>query len=143
MIIGIFNLLGSSILVLIIGWKLGLVAIFGVLVPVCAAGYLNFRQHRWFEEAIENSSSESSTFASEAIGAIRTVVTLTLEDVVYAKYKAIMDLQHRRSMKRNAAAFAFSSLSQSVELLGMALIFWLVVDSSSVTLLTATGMACV
>ena len=124
MIIGIFNLVGSAILVLVTGWKLGLVAIFGVLLPVCIAGYLNFRQHHWFEEAIEKASSESSTFACEAIGAIRTVVTLTLEDVVYEKYKTIMDAQIVRHMKRNSAAFAFSSLSQSVDLLGMALIFW-------------------
>jgi ATP-binding cassette subfamily B (MDR/TAP) protein 1 len=119
-------MLGCSILALVTGWKLGLVAIFGVLLPVSAAGYLNFRQHRWFEESIEGANTESSSFASEAVGAIKTVATLTLEEVVYEKYRLIMHNQRRSFLKRNAVAFTFSSLSQSIDLLGMALIFWYV-----------------
>ena len=67
---------------------------------------------------------ESSQFAAEAIGAFRTVTSLTLEATIGGRYSALLD-QHVKDAF-NGARFAslVFALSDSIELLCMAFSFW-------------------
>jgi ATP-binding cassette subfamily B (MDR/TAP) protein 1 len=68
--------------------------------------------------------SESSKFASEAIGGIRTVCSLTLESEICRRYQDLLE-NHTKFAFKNArwSAFVFA-LSDSIALLSMALILW-------------------
>src|SRR4051794_24027698 len=68
--------------------------------------------------------AESSAWASESIGAFRTVCSLTLEDVICTRYE---ELLHRHVVEAYKSArwrsFIFA-LSDSMALGCQALIFW-------------------
>jgi ATP-binding cassette, subfamily B (MDR/TAP), member 1 len=84
-LIVIVNLLSSCTLALAIGWKLSLVAIFGCLPPLFFAGFMRMRLEMQNQDRNAAMYQESARFASEAVGAIRTVSSLTLESKVLEK----------------------------------------------------------
>ena len=85
-LISIFNVIGGITMALCYSWKLALVSI-AVVMPLCLfSGYFRFRYELQFEKMNDEVFAESSQFASEAIGAFRTVTSLTLEDSTSTRF---------------------------------------------------------
>lgn len=118
------NIVSSSVLALAYGWKLGLVVVFGGLPPLLIAGYMRIR----LETKMENFSSErfsrSAALASEAVIAIRTVASLTMETLVLEQYDAMLDGIVVQSIRSTLWIMILFALSQSMDFLVMALGFW-------------------
>ena len=118
------NLLSSSALALAYGWKLGLVMIFGGLPVLLASGYLRMRLEAKLHAANEERFSESAGLASEAVMAIRTVASLTMETALIEEYSQTLLGIVERSIRSWSWILLLFSLSQSLEFLVMALGFW-------------------
>lgn len=87
--VSIFNIIGSVIIALSFSWKLGLVSICVVLPTVLVASFFRFRYELRFEQMNSQVFAESSRFASESIGAMRTVTSLTLETPITDRFAAL------------------------------------------------------
>ena len=123
-VIVVVNVISSSIVALVYGWKLGLVAVLGGFPLLLAAGYANFRIEINLNKKNSELFSESASLASESVLSIKTVSSLTLESLILQKYSDLLgDIVKRtiRSLQWNLWLYA---LSQSLELLIMALGFW-------------------
>ncbi|TQV89939.1 lipid A export ATP-binding/permease protein msbA [Cordyceps javanica] len=83
------NILAGIILSLSYNWKLALVSSCAIL-PVCiTAGFVRFRYDLLFDKMNDAVFAESSQFASEAIGAFRTVSSLTLEESITCRFRKL------------------------------------------------------
>ena len=123
-IVVIVNLTSSSLLSLVIGWKLALVAIFGCLPVLFTAGFTRMRLELSAQERLSSFFQESTRFATEAVGAIRTVQSLTLEDTIVQRYAARLAAPMRGAHRRTVGVMLLFGLSESVDLLGVGLAFW-------------------
>jgi len=123
-IINIVSVISSSILAIVIGWKLGLVISFGALPLVVFSGYLRIRLEFKLEDATGKRFANSAALASEAVAAIRTVSSLALEKHIIEKYQERLQGVAKRSMKALIWTMFWYSLTQSISFLGMALGFW-------------------
>ncbi|KAF2736700.1 multidrug resistance protein-like protein 1 [Polyplosphaeria fusca] len=122
--INIVNVVSSSILALIVGWKLGLVVVFGALPPVIFSGYLRIRLEFKLEEDTGKRFSSSAALAAEAVSSIRTVSSLALENHILDRYHERLRGVARRSIKALVWTMFWYALSQSISFLAMALGFW-------------------
>ncbi|KAL7267348.1 hypothetical protein RUND412_010070, partial [Rhizina undulata] len=118
------NLISNCALALLVGWKLALVAVFGTLPPIFLAGFFRLRLDMRAHDRSAKFFLESSRFASEAVGAIRTVASLTLEDAVLRRYEERLQKSVRDGVLHTVRVMALFGLSDSIELLGMGLAFW-------------------
>jgi ABC-type multidrug transport system fused ATPase/permease subunit len=119
-----FTLIGALAIAYAFGWKLALVAT-TVTAPLgLLAGYYRFKYELEFEKMNSAVFAESSQFAAEAIGAFRTVASLTLEDTITDRY-AVLLRGHVGAAFRKAIwrTLVFAS-SDSISLAVQALIFW-------------------
>ncbi|EEP75903.1 hypothetical protein UREG_00750 [Uncinocarpus reesii 1704] len=123
-LIVIVNLLSCTILALATNWKLALVALFGCLPALFMAGFTRMRLEMKSQDRSAKLYLESARFASEAVGAIRTVSSLTLETKVYDSYAERLRVPVTRSYKHTVISMIFFALSESVDLAAMALAFW-------------------
>ncbi|CAM1507653.1 Fc.00g072940.m01.CDS01 [Cosmosporella sp. VM-42] len=106
-----FNVIGCCTLALVFGWKLGLVAMFVALPLMLASGFWKYRQEVQFEQMNSAVFRESSQFATEAIGAIRTVSSLTMEDSINDRYRQLLDGHVKAAYHRakwTSAIFGFA-----------------------------------
>jgi ATP-binding cassette, subfamily B (MDR/TAP), member 1 len=117
-LIVIVNLLSCTILALAVGWKLALVAIFGCLPPLFFAGFMRMRLEMRSQDDNAKLYQESARFASEAVGAIRTVASLTLESKVLGNYGSRLDRSVRKAYKHIFISMFLFGLSDSLDLLG-------------------------
>jgi ATP-binding cassette, subfamily B (MDR/TAP), member 1 len=124
--INIVNILSSSILAIVVGWKLGLTVVFGALIPIVFSGYLRIRLEFKLEGDTGKRFSSSAALASEAVGAIRTVSSLALERYILAKYQDRLQGVALKSIKALVWTMFWYSLTQSISFLAMALGFWYV-----------------
>lgn len=120
----VVGVLSCSILALSYGWRLGVVIVFAGLPPMLFAGYLRIRMESAMDVKISKRFSASASIASEAITAIRTVSSLSMEESVLRSYT--YELDHANSFAQTPVLlimlpFAFT---QSVEYWFMALGFW-------------------
>ncbi|KAF2708657.1 multidrug resistance protein-like protein 1 [Pleomassaria siparia CBS 279.74] len=118
------NVVSSSILALIVGWKLGLVVVIGALPLIVFAGYLRIRLEFKLEEDTSKRFASSAALASEAVSAIRTVSSLALERHILDMYRSRLQGVARSSIKALVWTMFWYSLTQSVSFLAMALGFW-------------------
>ncbi|KPM40678.1 Multidrug resistance protein 1A [Neonectria ditissima] len=88
--IACFNLIGSVSIAFAFAWKLALVACGVVLPVILCATYWRFKYEMSFEKMNNEVFAESSKFASESIGAFRTVTALTLEDSICNRYEKLL-----------------------------------------------------
>lgn len=123
-VIGAINLVSSCILAIIVGWKLGLVISFGALPPIIFSGYLRIRIEFKSDDQVDRRFADSTSLASEAVSAIRTVASLTLEPHFLGKYSTALGDIERRSYRTFIWTMFWYSLALSVSFLGMALGFW-------------------
>ncbi|KAM3560870.1 hypothetical protein ARSEF4850_003490 [Beauveria asiatica] len=87
--IAIWTLTGTIAIAFSFAWKLALVS-FCVAVPILlGTGYWRLRYEREFDEINNAVFADSSRFASEAIGAFRTVASLTLEDATCDRFRQL------------------------------------------------------
>ncbi|KAF2849457.1 lipid A export ATP-binding/permease protein-like protein msbA [Plenodomus tracheiphilus IPT5] len=123
-LIAAVNLVGSCIIAFVYGWKLSLVTLFSAMPLILAAGYFRVRFEMHFEKATASVFEKSSQFATEAVGAFRTVLSLILEDTIGDRYDSLLEghvTEAFSSAKYNTLVFA---ASDSIELACMALTFW-------------------
>lgn len=121
---GVGTAVGCTIITLIFGWKLGLVGMFVTMPVMMASGIWKFRQEVQFDEMNSAVFRESSQFATEAIGAFRTVASLTMEDAISSQYRKLLD-DHVKAARRKAQWTAvFFGFADSASLGCQALIFW-------------------
>ncbi|KAF2279256.1 multidrug resistance protein-like protein 1 [Westerdykella ornata] len=122
--INVVNVVSSSILALIVGWKLGLAVVFGALPPLILSGYVRIRLEYKLEEQTTKRFSQSAALAAEAVSAIRTVSSLALERQILEQYENRLHGVAKRSMKSLTWTMFWYSLTQSISFLAMALGFW-------------------
>lgn len=120
----IFSLIGCITIAFVYGWKLTLVALVAALPITFTAGLIRFRWEVQFDEMQEKVFAESSQFAAEAFGAVRTVSSLTLEDMICRKYLHLLEDHIKKASKKARINTLVISLSDSINLLCMALTFW-------------------
>jgi ATP-binding cassette, subfamily B (MDR/TAP), member 1 len=123
-IIIIVNLLSSCILSIATGWKLGLTIVFGALPLVVFAGYLRIRLEFKLDDDTFQRFADSASLAAEAVGAIRTVASFTLEQHILDKYQNSLKNIERKSVKSLLWIMLWYSFTQSINFLAMALGFW-------------------
>lgn len=123
-LISIFNVIGCIIISFYFGWKLTLVTIFAVMPVILGGSFMRVRYDFKFEIMNAKVFADSSQFATEAIGAFRTVSSLTMEDSIIERYRVLLREQVEQSTKKAAYAMLIYAFTDSVELLSMALTFW-------------------
>ena len=123
-LIAIFNVIASVAISFAFGWKLTLVAMFSAFPLIFFAGFMRFRYERQFEKLNAAVFAESSQFASEAIGAFRTVTALTLEDTITSRYSVLLQGHVKDAFLKSRFASLTFATAESIELLCIALCFW-------------------
>ncbi|KAF1850793.1 P-loop containing nucleoside triphosphate hydrolase protein [Cucurbitaria berberidis CBS 394.84] len=123
-LISVVNVISSSILAIVVGWKLGLVVVFGALPPLIFSGYLRIRLEFKLEEDTGKRFASSAALAAEAVSAIRTVSSLALERHILARYEERLRGVAQKSIKALGYTMFWYSLSQSINFLAMGLGFW-------------------
>lgn len=123
-LISVLSVVGCLAISFAFGWKLTLVALSSSLPIILAAGFFRIRYEARFEAASKKVFAESAKFATESIGACRTVAALTLEESITRRYATLLD-DHVRDAFRKAR---FSTLvfagSDATPLLCMAFVLW-------------------
>ncbi|KAJ5100387.1 P-loop containing nucleoside triphosphate hydrolase protein [Penicillium angulare] len=122
--IAIFNIIGGLIMSLVYNWKLALVSICAVA-PICVlSGYIRFRYELQFENMNDAVFAESSQFASEAIGAFRTVTSLTLESSISDRFEKLCEEHVRSAYNKARWVSVILGFSESTNLGCQALILY-------------------
>lgn len=97
---------------------------FAALPVILGAAFFRIRYDLLFEAMNAKVFAESSQFAAESISAFRTVSALTMEDTILERYRILLqDHVHNAFLKGRISVLIFA-LSDSLELLSMALGFW-------------------
>ncbi|KAJ4353573.1 ABC-type transporter tr06 [Didymosphaeria variabile] len=122
--VAVVNLLGSTIIAFVYGWKLSLVGLFAALPPILAAGYLRLSLEQKFEKTNAAVFQESSQFGTEAVGAFRTVISLIMEDMIGDRYETLLRYHVKKAFSDARVGTVVFAASDSVELACMALTFW-------------------
>ncbi|KAH7196128.1 P-loop containing nucleoside triphosphate hydrolase protein [Fusarium oxysporum] len=124
LLLAIINLTACSILAIVVAWRLGLVGVFVGLPPMLLAGWVRIWLELRMENAIDRSSLQSSSVASEAVMTIRTVSSLALERRLLDKYTRELDMAIRNSVPSLFHMMFWFSLTQAIEYFVLALGFW-------------------
>ncbi|KAK4184955.1 Leptomycin B resistance protein pmd1 [Podospora australis] len=124
MLIAVFNVGACSIVAFIHSWKLALVVVFGGLPPLIFSGWYKIRLDQKLDKDNSKRYSTSSSIASEAITAIRTVSSLAMEDKVLKKYTVELDHAVAGSVKPLSIIMICFGFTQAIEYWFMALGFW-------------------
>lgn len=122
--VALWTLLGSIAIAFAFAWKLALVS-FCVVVPILlGTGYWRFRYEIKFEEMNNIVFADSSKFASEAIGAFRTVASLTLEDAICGRFRTLSKGHVIDAFKKARWVTLLFAFSDSATIGCQALVFW-------------------
>ncbi|KAK2038158.1 lipid A export ATP-binding/permease msbA [Colletotrichum somersetense] len=120
----VFGLFGALALAFAFSWKLAVVA-FCVTIPLgFAASYFRFRSELDFAKMDAEVFAESSRWASESIGAFRTVSALTLENVITSRYATLLSDHVTKAYVKARFSTIIFALGDSMNLACQALIFW-------------------
>ncbi|KAI1768032.1 P-loop containing nucleoside triphosphate hydrolase protein [Hypoxylon sp. FL1150] len=122
--ISIFSVLGCLIISFYFGWKLTIVALSSAMPLALAAGFFRIRVEKGFETMNLQVFAESAKFATESVGAIRTVTALTLEDSICDRYEKLLDAHVKGAFKRARFTTLVFAASDSLPLLCMAFVLW-------------------
>jgi ABC-type multidrug transport system fused ATPase/permease subunit len=119
-----FNLLGCVIISFAFGWKLTLVALGSSMPVVILAMFYRVRYETQFDAMSNAVFAESAKFASESIGLIRTVSSLTMEDGICTRYENLLRDHIRQAFRKALSSVLLFSFCDSVSLLSMAFVLW-------------------
>ncbi|KAK7970007.1 hypothetical protein PG988_009080 [Apiospora saccharicola] len=120
----VFMVIGCLAISYAFSWKLALVSMFVTMPLGMAAGYFRLRYELEFEKMNAAVFAESSKFAAEAIGAFRTVASMTLEDTITIRYDKLLNDHVVKAYKKARWSTLIFALSDSLGLGCSALIFW-------------------
>lgn len=120
----VYTLLGSVIISLVFSWRLGIVGLFALVPVIMAAGVARVRIEMQFTRLNAEVFKESSQFATEAVGAFRTVLSLTLEDLIVKRYRGLLKSQTGKVLRQAIFFSVIFAVSDSVDMFSSALIFW-------------------
>ncbi|KAI1181176.1 ABC transporter-like protein [Nemania sp. FL0916] len=123
-IISILSVIGCLIVSFYFGWKLTLVAFSSAMPLALGAGFYKIRVEKRFEAMNRTVFAESAKFATESVGAIRTVSALTLEDVICQRYEVLLQNHVKEAFRRARFATLIFAASDSLPLLAMAFVLW-------------------
>lgn len=123
-LIAVVNVVGSVIISFVYGWKLSLVALATAMPLILVAGYVRMRLELQFETSNAKIFENSSQFASEAVGAFRTVVSLLMEDMIGDRYFNLLKGHVTTAFASAKYGTIVFAASDSIELACMALAFW-------------------
>lgn len=124
MIINVVNIIASSALAFAVGWRLSLAIVLGALPVLVFCGYLRIRLESKLAAATEERFAIGTSYATEAIAAIRTVASLTLERHIVEKFEEKVSGVARQSMRALLWTMFWYGIAQSSSFLAMALGFW-------------------
>ncbi|KAJ4002646.1 hypothetical protein NW752_002532 [Fusarium irregulare] len=124
MISAMFNVIGCATISLVFGWKLGLICMSVALPVMLAAGCWKFKHEVHFDKMNSAVFMESSQFATEAIQAIRTVSSLTMEDSINSRYRELLNGHVKAANRKAQWTSAVFGFADSVGLGVQALLFW-------------------
>ncbi|KAI0001393.1 P-loop containing nucleoside triphosphate hydrolase protein [Xylariaceae sp. FL0662B] len=122
--ISVFSVVGCLILSFYFGWKLTIVALSSAMPLALAAGFFRVRVEKGFEAMNLKVFAESAKFATESIGAIRTVTALTMEDGICRRYEELLQGHVKKAFKRARFTTLVFAASDSLPLLCMAFVLW-------------------
>ncbi|KAJ4364631.1 ABC-type transporter tr06 [Neocucurbitaria cava] len=123
-LIAAVNLVGCIIISFIYGWKFSLVGLFAALPLILSAGYMRIRLEMQFEADTAKVFENSSQFATEAVGAFRTVLSLIMEDMIGDRYETLLKGHVDKAFAGAKYGTLIFAASDSIELACMALAFW-------------------
>ncbi|KAH6691451.1 ATP-binding cassette multidrug transport protein [Plectosphaerella plurivora] len=124
MVMAAITVIASSVLSIIVSWKLGLVGVFAGLPPMLLAGYTRIRVETKMDSDIDKRFSQSASIASENITAIRTVSSLAIESTVLQRYTDELDTAIAGSRQPLFHMMLWFSCTQSIEYFILGLGFW-------------------
>ncbi|KAL5092065.1 ABC transporter bea3 [Trichoderma cf. simile WF8] len=122
--IAIFNLTGSIAIAFSFGWKLALVGAAVVMPILLASSYWCFKYEIQFEKMNNEVFAESSKFASESIGAFRTVTSLTLEAPISQRFETLCNGHVKTAFKKARWVSLLFGFADSCTLACQSLIFY-------------------
>ncbi|RSM16955.1 hypothetical protein CDV31_004159 [Fusarium ambrosium] len=122
--VAIFNVVGSIAIAFAFSWRLALVACCVVLPVMLVSTYWRFKYEMDFEKMNNEVFAESSKFASESIGAFRTVTALTLEDSICERYETLLGEHVVSAYKKARWVSIIFGFSDSASMACQALIFY-------------------
>jgi ATP-binding cassette subfamily B (MDR/TAP) protein 1 len=123
-LISLLNIVGSIAMSFYFGWKLTLVTVCTSMPIILAAGFFRLRYETQFEKMNNKVFAESSMFATESIGAFRTVTSLTLESEILSRYETLLRNHTEKAARKAILSTLVFALSDSISLLCMALALW-------------------
>jgi len=123
-IISLLNVVGCLAIAFYFGWKLTAVTLCSSMPLIVAAAFFRVRYETQFEQMSNAVFAESAKFATESIGAFRTVSALTLEDTITSRYKKLLHEHIRASFWKSSWTTLIFAMADSVALLCMAFVLW-------------------
>ncbi|KAK2041403.1 P-loop containing nucleoside triphosphate hydrolase protein, partial [Colletotrichum somersetense] len=118
------DIVSCFVLAVAMGWKLGLVVIAGGMPTLFGAGYYRLRLEMANEDRLSQMYLECARFASEAVGAIRTVSSLTLEEKILDGFRERLTECSRRELRNKMITMIIHAVAESASLAVTALAFW-------------------
>lgn len=118
------TVIACSILGIAYGWKLGVVCALGALPLMLLSGYARVRIETKLDDDTAKRFASSAALAAEAIAAIRTVASLTLESAIVEQYRERLSTVASKSARALMTTMLWYAFSQSINFLAMALGFW-------------------
>ncbi|KAK0644568.1 P-loop containing nucleoside triphosphate hydrolase protein [Cercophora newfieldiana] len=123
-IISILNVVGCLAISFYFGWKLTIVSLVSSMPLIFAAAFFRIRYETQFEKMNNEVFAESAKFATESIGAFRTVSAMTLEDTIIKRYETLLHEQIRRTFWKSGWSTLVFATADSIALLCMAFVLW-------------------
>ncbi|KAK3332340.1 P-loop containing nucleoside triphosphate hydrolase protein [Cercophora scortea] len=123
-IISILNVVGCLTISFYFGWKLTIVTLCSSMPLIIAAAFFRIRYETQFEKMNNAVFAESAKFATESIGAFRTVSALTLEDTILDRYETLLHEHIRKAFLKSSWTTLVFAMADSIALLCMAFVLW-------------------
>lgn len=122
--ISLLSVAGCLAIAFYFGWKLTAIALSCAMPLALAAGFFRIRCEKSLERDNLQVFAESAKFATESVGAIRTVTALTLEDRIARKYERLLQEHVGRAFRKLRWATVVFAASDALPLLCMAFVLW-------------------
>ncbi|PVI03063.1 multidrug resistance protein [Periconia macrospinosa] len=118
------TLIACCIMAIAVSWKLGLVSVFGCMPALLAAGFVRMSLDLGAQDRYAAVFLESARYSTEAISAIRTISSLTMEEKVENMYSQKLHGASGRNFRGTLLIMMFYALGDSLVLAAMGLVFW-------------------
>ncbi|KAK1754270.1 ABC transporter-like protein [Echria macrotheca] len=123
-LISLLNVAGCLVISFYFGWKLTIVTLCTSMPLIIASAFFRIRYETHFEKMNNKVFAESAKFATESIGAFRTVSAMTLEDTIIDRYDKLLHDQIRKTFLKSCWTTFVFAIADSIALLCMAFVLW-------------------